>query len=68
MDGTAQLNMYELKEAPIMEQPIVDTSNFVTREEFDNVMKQIKELLVKPEQLTETEISKKEEKPKGFVF
>ena len=62
--------MYELKETPIMEQPIVDTSNFVTREEFDNVMKQIKELLVKPGQPAETENSKKEEKekPKGFVF
>ena len=69
MDRTAQLNMYELKETPIMEQPIVDTSNFVTRDEFDTVMKQIKELLVKPEQLAETEKPKEEkEKPKGFVF
>lgn len=69
MDGTAQLNMYELKETPIMEQPIVDTSNFVTREEFDTVMKQIKELLVKPEQPVVSEVSKKEEeKQKGFVF
>ncbi len=69
MDGTAQLNMYELKETPIMEQPIVDTSNFVTREEFDTVMRQIKELLVKPEQPVDSEVSKKEEeKQKGFVF
>ena len=68
-DGTASLNMYELKETPIMEQPIVDTSNFVTREEFDTVMKQIKELLVKPEQPVVSEVSKKEEeKQKGFVF
>ena len=33
--------MYELKETPIMEQPIVDTSNFVTREEFDSVIKNL---------------------------
>ena len=36
LDGTAQLNMYELKETPVMEQPIVDTSNFITRGEFDS--------------------------------
>lgn len=67
MDGTAQLNMYELKETPIMEQPIVDTSNFVTREEFDNVTKQIKELLVKPEQPA-AKSTEKEKKPEGFSF
>lgn len=59
--------MYELKETPIMEQPIVDTSNFVTREEFDNVMKQIKELLVKPEQPV-AKSTEKEKKPEGFNF
>ena len=45
LDGTAQLNMYELKEAPIMEQPIVDTSKFVTRGEFDEVMNRFKNYL-----------------------
>jgi hypothetical protein len=45
LDGTASLNMYELKETPIMEQPIVDTSNFVTRGEFEDVVNRLKNYL-----------------------
>lgn len=45
LDGTAQLNMYELKETPIPEQPVVDTSNFVTRQEFENVINQLRNFL-----------------------
>lgn len=45
LDGTALLNMYELKETPIMEQPIVDTSNFITRSEFEDVMNRMKNYL-----------------------
>ena len=45
LDGTAQLNMYELKEVPVMDQPIVDTSNFVTKSEFDEVMNRFKNYL-----------------------
>ena len=45
LDGTALLNMYELKETPIMEQPIVDTSNFVTRNEFEEVVNRLKNYL-----------------------
>ena len=40
LDGTATLLMYELKEIPVTEQP-----NFVTREEFENTMTQLKNLL-----------------------
>jgi hypothetical protein len=46
LDGTAQLNMYELKETPVMEQPIVDTSNFITRTEFDHVISYLKNFLM----------------------
>lgn len=42
LDGTASLYMYELKEVPV-EQP-----NFITREEFENTIKQIKGLLSQP--------------------
>ena len=46
LDGTAQLNMYELKETPpIMEQPIVDTSKFVTRGEFEELVNRLKNFL-----------------------
>jgi hypothetical protein len=37
--------MYELKETPIMEQPVVDTSKFVTRGEFDEVISRLKNYL-----------------------
>ena len=38
--------MYELKETPIMDQPqVVDTSNFVTRGEFEEVMNRMKNYL-----------------------
>ena len=40
LDGTATLLMYELKEIPATEQP-----NFVTREEFENTITQLKNLL-----------------------
>ena len=40
MDGTATLLMYELKEMPVPEQP-----NFVTREEFENTITQLKNFL-----------------------
>jgi hypothetical protein len=46
LDGTAQMNMYELKETPIAAaaQP-VDTSNFITRSEFEDVMNRMKNYL-----------------------
>ena len=46
LDGTALLNMYELKETPIAAaaQP-VDISNFVTRNEFEEVMNRMKNYL-----------------------
>ena len=40
LDGTATLLMYELKEIPVAEQP-----NFVTSEEFENTITQLKNLL-----------------------
>lgn len=46
MDGNASLNMYEL--TPIPTEQKMETSNFVTREEFNNVMAQLKEAFVKP--------------------
>lgn len=45
MDGTASLLMYELKEIPNSSQP-----NFVTKEEFDNVIEELKKSLSTPQQ------------------
>lgn len=44
LDGTALLNMYELKEIPI-EQPMTQ-QNFITREEFENAISQLQQQLV----------------------
>ena len=54
LDGTANLLMYELKELPVEEAPV-----FVTRDEFENTIAQLKNLLAaapsgsQPEQKTE---------------
>lgn len=45
LDGTATLLMYELKEIPVPSQP-----NFITREEFENTIAQLKNLLVTTQQ------------------
>ena len=50
VDGTATLLMYELKEIPVPSQP-----NFVTREEFENTIAQLKNLLVTTPQNSPTE-------------
>ena len=78
LDGTAQLNMYELKETPVMEQPIVDTSNFITRTEFDNVINYLKNFLIAPQSTSrepaaadvtvENEPVKQDTAPKEFKF
>ena len=65
--------MYELKETPIMEQPIVDTSKFVTRGEFDEVMNRFKNYLnsftvEKTEPATESVPVSQEPKQRSFEF
>ena len=44
LDGTALLNMYELKEMPIAEQPKLD-ANYVTRSEFEEAINRLKNYL-----------------------
>lgn len=42
MDGTATLNMYELKEIPSVNAAVnVNNSNFITREEFEKVISEL---------------------------
>ena len=50
LDGTATLLMYELKEIPVPAQP-----NFVTREEFENTIAQLKNSLATAPQSSSTE-------------
>ena len=42
MDGTALLNMYELKEIPIETSPI-NTQEYITREEFEAVIQSLRQ-------------------------
>lgn len=50
LDGTATLLMYELKEIPVPAQP-----NFITREEFENTIAQLKNSLATASQNSSTE-------------
>lgn len=45
MDGTASLQMYELKEIPVLEEP-----NYVTREEFEKVILELRKSNSKTEE------------------
>ena len=45
LDGTASLNMYELKEIPI-QTPQMMTANYITREEFEQTIAQLQAALV----------------------
>lgn len=51
LDGTATLNMYELREVPIVNEQagVASMSNYITRDEFDQVVAQLKAMLI-PEQ------------------
>ena len=46
LDGTASLNMYELKEIPQQQTPIdISSFNFITRDEFDKAILELKNSL-----------------------
>lgn len=56
LDGTATLNMYELREMPIVnEQQVIASTNFVTRDEFEQVISQLKTMLVPEQQVPHAE-------------
>lgn len=52
MDGTATLNMYELREMPVVNdaQSFPAMNNYVTRDEFEQVINQLRAMYVPPEQ------------------
>lgn len=56
LDGTATLNMYELREMPIVnEQQVIASTNFVTRDEFEQVISQLKTMLIPEQQVPHVE-------------
>ena len=63
MDGTATLNMYELRETPTMNensQVPQSINNFITRDEFEQVIGQIQQKLSKEVAQVQPNIPKKE--------
>lgn len=46
LDGTASLNMYELKEIPIENSNTSIPNNYITREEFEEAINQLKSNLI----------------------
>lgn len=67
IDGTAQLNMYELKEIPLNSTGV----DYVTREEFNKAMQDIKTALTpktKIEQSVQTSPMTTKENPPEFNF
>lgn len=62
LDGTASLNMYELK--PIPENPI--SGDFVTRQEFDQALARISELLSQAKAIPPAPAPSKEPTPSSY--
>ena len=66
LDGTATLNVYELREMPVVNEQqssLPSLDNYITRDEFNKVMAQFKSVL-NPEQPTIKQIEPEVEKPK----
>ena len=53
IDGTALINVYELKEMPIQQEqtPNIDFANFVTKDEMNQAITQLREALVQEPQV-----------------
>lgn len=60
MDGTATLNVYELKSIPL-EPSTQSMTNYITREEFEQVIAQLKQMLAPVQPITEPTPQKKME-------
>lgn len=60
LDGTATLNMYELKEIP-SENPAMLSNNYITREEFEMVITQLRNAMMPATQPAESASPQKQE-------
>lgn len=48
IDGTPILNTYEFKDTPV--EPVINPSQYVTREEFESVLGQLRSMIFAPQQ------------------
>ncbi len=51
LDGTSTLNIYELKNTPI--ETVINPSQYITREEFETALAQLKEKIAPPQETTQ---------------
>lgn len=51
LDGTSTLNVYELKNTPV--ETVINPSQYITREEFETVLAQLKEKIAPPQETTQ---------------
>ena len=61
MDGTALINVYELKEIPVVPEtttPNIDLQNFVTRDELNQAITQLREAVFQAPSVQTTPVSK----------
>lgn len=56
LDGTSTLNVYELKNIPI--ETVVNPSQYITREEFETALIELKEKIAPPQVTQQQDISK----------
>ena len=52
IDGTASINMYELKEIPMEAPMVIETAAFITREEFEQAINQLRNDLTTTPKIT----------------
>jgi hypothetical protein len=65
LDGTATLNMYEIKEIPAP-QSTTQVSNYITRDEFEATIASIKETINPPQPIPEA--ARPQPKPEVLKF
>lgn len=51
LDGTSTLNIYELKNTPV--ETVINPSQYITREEFETALAQLKEKIAPPQETTQ---------------
>lgn len=51
LDGTSTLNIYELKNSPV--ETVINPSQYITREEFEIALAQLKEKIAPPQETTQ---------------
>lgn len=68
MDGSAILQLYELKEIPFSDPTIASSVDFVTRQEFDEAISQLKQVLLPLTESVPVTIQSQEKKPVDLNF